>query len=343
MGKQEEWVTQCHGTTPVSRVSEIALTARLSIVDRYVADVIGNHAASTETVHQLRVAVRRTTAALSLFAETIPRSARRKWKRKLRRLRQSAGMTRDLDVMSSRLEFGSGEVPITSDVLTSHESKLLRRELRHLRAHGELTLLSGCKRWEKFLRKQAGNRLGDNIAWRGGGSQPQFRCSGAMKLRSAFRDFSESASVCHLLRQPHLTKKQAFRAEGLSQLHQLRIAVKKVRYVMELLEPAYGAKLRQDVCPVFTQFQDRLGEINDHVSASNFYRGLKGRIEKHDLCRALRKMVQKENEALEETVGEFRRWWSFERLRELDRSLHATLEHDAPTLRTSEGWQSNNF
>lgn len=337
MGKQEGWVTHCHGAMPVSRVSEIALTARLSVVDRYVADVIGNHATSTEAVHQLRVSVRRTTAALSLFAETIPRSARRKWKRKLRRLRQSAGMTRDLDVMSSRLELGSREVPVTSELLTSRESKLLRRELRQLRAHGERTLLSECKRWEKFLRKQAGNRLGEKISWRGGGSEPRFRCSGAMKLRSAFRDFSESASACHILRQPHPTNKQSFRAEGLSQLHQLRIAAKKVRYVMELLEPVYGVKLRQDVYPVLTQFQDRLGEINDHVSASHFYRALKGSIEQHDLRRALRKMVQKENEALEETVGEFQRWWSFERLRELDRSLHATLEHDAPTLRTSEG------
>ena len=157
-----------------------------------------------------------------------------------------------------------------------------------------------------------------------------------MKLRCAFEDFAENANTCQILLQRRRTKGGALRAKELRQLHQLRIVGKRVRYVIELLEPAYGVELRRDFSPVFTRFQDRLGDINDHVSASNFYRRLKSSTEQRDLRRALRKMIRMENETLETSVDEYRRWWSSERLHELDQSLHATLERDVTPLRIAE-------
>jgi CHAD domain-containing protein len=55
-----------------------------------------------EYVHQLRVATRRASAAVQIFAELLPKRKSRLINRRLRELRQAAGEARDLDVLGER-------------------------------------------------------------------------------------------------------------------------------------------------------------------------------------------------------------------------------------------------
>ena len=57
-----------------------------------------------EPVHQLRVSTRRATAVLQLFEAMLPRNRRRWFEKRLKQIRRTAGIARDLDVLVTRLK-----------------------------------------------------------------------------------------------------------------------------------------------------------------------------------------------------------------------------------------------
>ena len=99
MPRFNKWLTGKLADVPVDRVAKKALQARLRAVNWYLDAVKSDEA---EPVHQLRIWTRRSAAALDLFAPTIPPRRRRWLKRKLRKIRRTAGRVRDLDVLLAR-------------------------------------------------------------------------------------------------------------------------------------------------------------------------------------------------------------------------------------------------
>lgn len=57
-----------------------------------------------EAVHQVRVAIRRFTQALKIFAQYIPESGAKKSRKQLRRIMQLSSIARDLDIAVEFLE-----------------------------------------------------------------------------------------------------------------------------------------------------------------------------------------------------------------------------------------------
>ena len=112
MARWEKWLTDVGPDAPVARAARMALAMRFKAVEHFLkkaGQVSGKADEDAEAVHQLRIWTRRAAAALRLFADVLP-SKKAKWlKRKLKEIRHTAGVARDCDVLTNRLE--SGDLP----------------------------------------------------------------------------------------------------------------------------------------------------------------------------------------------------------------------------------------
>jgi len=102
MALQSTWLVVEHGRTPASHVARRALRKRLDAVWTELQGAAGERP-DAERVHRLRVATRRTLAAVDAFADLLPAKRRDWFAKRLRKLRRAAGETRDLDVLTDRL------------------------------------------------------------------------------------------------------------------------------------------------------------------------------------------------------------------------------------------------
>jgi CHAD domain-containing protein len=104
----DKWV---EGVSSRDRVDDVAcrtLEARLAAIQYYLSLAAEKADEDVEYVHQLRVWVRRATAALRLYQELLPRR-RLCWVRKqLKRVRRAANDARDCDVLLERLKKQTG-------------------------------------------------------------------------------------------------------------------------------------------------------------------------------------------------------------------------------------------
>jgi CHAD domain-containing protein len=100
-----------------------------------------------EAIHDLRVAVRRLSRCLRVFAEFYPGDAWKKMRKELRRLMRSAGRVRDRDIVLALIaEAGVGR----------HSAFAARLEAERKQAARDLQLET--RRWERagFSRKWRG-------------------------------------------------------------------------------------------------------------------------------------------------------------------------------------------
>jgi CHAD domain-containing protein len=103
-----------------------------------------------ETIHDLRVAIRRFAQALRIFEQYLPRAATRKIRRKLRTLMRNAAEVRNRDIAAQLL--AAAGVPSGAKVMAS---------LRAERAQQQESLTIAIKAWNRrsFSRKWR-DRLG---------------------------------------------------------------------------------------------------------------------------------------------------------------------------------------
>jgi exopolyphosphatase/guanosine-5'-triphosphate,3'-diphosphate pyrophosphatase len=204
---------------------------------RRVHKVGEGKAASVFKIHQLRVLCRRVQAALDLATPAMPARV----SRALDRVRRAAGRVRDADVLAE-LVAKEPDVDATSAGIAG-----LRRWAATRAARSRVALArvarAECKRIDELSKKLAGVRAqgerapvsaGDGHAWR----EPLGRLVRAAELvgRSDLRD--------------------------VDQLHELRIALKRVRYSVELCETALGGA-GMKVASGLAGVQQTLGHLND--------------------------------------------------------------------------------
>ena len=104
MTRSTKWIKEVSPDQPASKVARVALKRRLDVVADYLPQAAKHADEDIEHVHQLRVATRRAIAAIRVFEDQLPRRRTRQMKQILRRVRQTAGNARDLDVLYHRLE-----------------------------------------------------------------------------------------------------------------------------------------------------------------------------------------------------------------------------------------------
>jgi CHAD domain-containing protein len=306
MARKNKWIDSSAPGEPVDEVARRALSARLDSV-WYLLSRAAVDDPQPEHVHQLRVATRRATAALRIFDALLPPRRARKMQKQLKRIRRAAGDARNLDVLSARLQ---KDYP---DWDTSHSAKLqeflvkLRKQAQPPieKLHKHLSDRDRFERRSEALIDRVRIRSEDEPA-----EAHTFLAAARHDLGSLVDQFFTAAAA-------DLTQAAA--------LHAMRIAGKRVRYGMEIFGGAFGPALRQEIYPLVVEIQEKLGAINDHVTAAQLYSGWLGQSDDPELAEILRPQIEDEHAATERQSREFLQWWTAGRSAELLRRFDEQL------------------
>jgi CHAD domain-containing protein len=226
---------------PCTLARRAALEALWERLDTMRGQAEAAAAGGVDGVHDLRVASRRVAATLGLLRPLAPPAAHAALLHPVRAITRLLGRPRELDVMIGQLDALDlpGDTPVAAARDAARDLLAGRRaEVAPCCAQAAATLRSAA-----FLRAEAGLAAAldpGTACWlelaRHGLRRP------AKRLRRAFRHWHESA-----------------RDED---LHEVRIAFKKLRYACEVHAPRYGAPMR-DLLHELKRTQETLGQWND--------------------------------------------------------------------------------
>ena len=104
------------------------------------------------------------------------------------------------------------------------------------------------------------------------------------------------------------------------ELHQLRIAGKRLRYSLEIFH-GLCPELLDEVYPLVEELQSRLGEINDHATAQALYQSWLADIPAEALASDVAARVIHEHKSLKRLTAQFTRWWNAKRIAKIDEFL----------------------
>jgi inorganic triphosphatase YgiF len=266
--KAERGYDLAAGTHPLPRrAARIELAPAASVDDAIAAvvaacleQVLANleparEGSDPEGVHQLRVALRRTRAALRLFRSVLPPEQVEPFAAELRWLAGELGPARDLDVfLLERLE------PLASQLPDDPSLKRLRDAARELRegAYEQVRAALDAPRASKVMLALGGWLVAR--AWRAPGDP-----EAAARLEAPARAIGAELLERRLAKARKLGRHLARRTP--QERHRLRIELKKLRYGGEFLESLYPAAAAERLLRRLAALQDTLGALNDVAMA----------------------------------------------------------------------------
>lgn len=186
-----------------------------------------------ESIHRLRVSIRRFTQVLRVFDGLFSHS--RKMRRRLRGLMALCGAARNCDIALEVL--AAAGVPADLPL----ERRLKQRRARTGRALAKLLTegdaRAGMRRWRAWLTAKPGRQTA---------SVPQVLPALSRKFMAAGRAAAKAGA-------------------GFEQMHEFRLLVKRYRYTLEILGGEAPAGVRIET---LRGLQERLGAINDCVTTA---------------------------------------------------------------------------
>jgi triphosphatase len=206
-------------------------------------------ALDVESIHQLRVGIRRLRAVLALFAPSLTDAAK-SFDLRLRGAGRVFGKARDWDVLLTEALPSAGEDGVNPDLLaTLAEACAIPRETAHRALQSALE------------RPDFGPLLAGLRAWAEDGAQVPALMGNAAQLGRPLKELAPDLLA-------RLSRRVAKRAKGhrhasTAELHKLRKRVKVLRYAAELMEPVYGAKPVKPLVRRCKDLQEVLGRVND--------------------------------------------------------------------------------
>lgn len=278
------------------------LEAYLGQVLDSMAEAGAKHPRKKKHVHELRVGCRRGQAALSLYADFLPRKRKKRVEKRLKALRDAARDPRDLDVLIGLL--AADKTGPDSGALLEIAKKERDKAQKKLRRAVARTEDRGFRRDVKKLLKDAANRRT--------GNGMRFGPWARVELRPVVREFFAAA--------PTLSSRAKIEA-----LHEFRIQAKYLRYTMEMLEPAFPAMFKKDLLPRVEALQDRLGDIIDITERKELFAKWRKRTKNKSKAHYLREHIALERSRLEQARGDFAAWCTPEFLRQLKAGFDALL------------------
>jgi CHAD domain-containing protein len=242
-----KWIPDLAPKTPLADAARHVLTVRLDVVRHYLPLALHEADRDCEHVHQLRVATRRAGAALRIFSLCVPPKVYDASRKHLRKLRRAAGAARDWDVFLEMLgTWGPGNGTRQRpglDLLLGYATAQRELAQEHLRAaaadHPFAFDRSIGETLGAIRRPPAGRprRLIDL-------ARPLLADLLAELDEAAARDLNDYQNV-----------------------HQVRIAGKRLRYAMEVFADCFAERFRTETYPAIEEMQEILGRANDsHVA-----------------------------------------------------------------------------
>jgi len=201
-----------------------------------------------EGVHLMRTSCRRLRATVKYLGDHLGREERRAIQLGLRSLMTALGTVRDLDVLRAAVR--------GVDALDSAEAEGLGEEIeeRLAEADGEMQRALDGEEYREIL-----NRL--ELAVRGAAGGESLTLHGPARILDAL------AGVMRL-------KPDDWAGAPEESLHDLRKAVKKLRYALEAFGPAYGRPVERQIerC---RELQESLGVLQDAAVFATHLRGVR--------------------------------------------------------------------
>jgi CHAD domain-containing protein len=238
-----KWIEDLRPEMRLHQAAAKALQVRLEVVRDALPPALHEAENDPEHVHRLRVATRRADAALRIFQPNLPEKVFKAARRRLRRVRRAAGAARDWDVFLFEL--------------------IDRRKNRPAVEHSGLDFLIGLACGQRAAAQpdllQAATENGTDIC--------------PKEIARAIEAHDHEPTLLQLAR-PLLASLVHRLEEAVSgdltdyaQLHQVRIAGKRLRYAMEVFAGCFASEFRVSVYPLVEEMQDILGRANDsHVA-----------------------------------------------------------------------------
>jgi CHAD domain-containing protein len=243
-----KWITDLAADVPLAEAARHVLAVRLRVVAEALPRAVHEADRDPENVHQLRVATRRADAALRIFECGLPGKAYKRARRRLRRVRRAAGAARDWDVfliaLRERAAAPAEKERAGLDLLTGYGLGQRAAAQAQMEAVGQ----EQGPRFEGFVA--------DTLA----AVRPPDEGQGAATLIEHARPMLSGLLL-------NLEQAAAGDLDDYTQLHQVRIAGKRLRYAMEVFAPCFDVSFREDLYPQVEAMQEILGRANDsHVA-----------------------------------------------------------------------------
>jgi triphosphatase len=217
-----------------------------------VDQIVGNEAAvragMVDGVHQMRVGVRRLRAILAAFGAMLPDDQRRWASGELRWLANALGAARNFDVFKAELVAPArqaiGDIPGITSLIAATDEKVAI-------AYADAAEALDSTRYAGLILRLL--RWLEASGWR--------RKAVPHALDGLIGDVA--AEVLERRRQVVKHHSKGFAGQSPEKRHELRIALKKLRYAMELLGGLYEAEEAARFTKRVKQLQDDLGQAND--------------------------------------------------------------------------------
>jgi triphosphatase len=227
-------------------------------------------AGNAEAIHQMRVAMRRLRSVLAAVRSMLPAKQYQWLKDELKWLAGSLGPARNWDVFAMDLLAPVRSVLHTGPDLGSLvEAATQRRQAAYTAARSTIA----SRRYSEAILKTV--RWFETHRWR---DQPVSEHSAPL--------FSTIAEIAPPLieRRWHQAMKRCkhFAGSSLDERHRLRIALKKLRYTIELLESLFEAGSVKALVKRLKGLQEDLGHLNDVDTAQRLIKEL-ARPAEHDI------------------------------------------------------------
>jgi len=238
-----------------SRHGAAALVVQANLrthLDAVVGHDPGARVGVPEDVHKMRVATRRLRSALRTFRPLLDRDVSEPLRGELTWLAGVLGQARDTQVMWDRLDSMVEKEP--SDVATTDVRGAMDSELREAHDSAVTTATAALDSVRYFRLLDALDELVRRPPW-----NPVALGSADDVLRP--RVHAEWKRLRRRVRAAQETEPGPDRDEH---LHEVRKAAKRLRYAVEAVEPAFGAKAAR-LAAAAESVQEVLGDLNDSV------------------------------------------------------------------------------
>ena len=254
---------------PIELTPAMTVEEALSTIIRQCLDHLANNEdlvlqdQDAIALHQMRVALRRMRSALSVFRSLLPADQYDFFVGEIRWVAGILGAARDWDVFLGELVG-----PVRGHFDQDASLAALERAARERRAQSYASASEAISspRYTTLLLK-----IGAWVEGKGWRQQP-------ISERSAmlFSPVTELADRLLAKRRRNALKRGAhFARQSAAHRHELRIALKKLRYATEFFRSLYDRKSVQRYLRRLTELQTALGHLNDVASATELVTQLK--------------------------------------------------------------------
>ncbi len=204
-----------------------------------------------EYVHRARVATRRLRAALRLFSDCFGGRAGRRWRRALRRLARRLGDARDLDV---QIEFLSDTLAKQHDPQVCLALSRLAADCQRRRDRMQPKICKAVARLERSGVLDEMQAVTKRIL-----GKINVETADVASVRSCRRTAKQ---IRRAMNEVLSFQDSLDDAEDSQRHHEMRIAAKRLRYLLEIAQPVYRKQLGL-LIEMVKELQTYLGDIHD--------------------------------------------------------------------------------